>query len=82
MKWIQSTKSQKPADGERVLILYLSYIGKKMKEPFIQIAEWREDDEWVFYTTPESRQAEWHEVKITDMLVTHWMPLPEKPEDE
>ena len=81
MNWIKSTLSQKPDDGTRVLILYLSYSGKTMKDKFIQIAEWRDEEEWIFYTTPESRQAEWHEERISDMFVTHWMPLPEEPKD-
>lgn len=70
MKWI-SVKDRLPTGGDYTVLAVVNGKCNNMAScNAIEMASYSSDDGWILEAYP----------KLSDMQVTHWMPLPELPE--
>lgn len=70
MQWIK-VEDRRPPNNHYVLVAIFDY-RPKVQMYFIQIAS-RMNDAWI-----DDKDGEL--IRLKDSIVTHWMPLPDKPE--
>lgn len=76
-RWI-SANERLPEDGARVLVIVECVMSDGETEKLVTVGEYesREEDLWLYYPYKDRGKYE------NPLGVTHWMPLPEPPEDE
>ena len=71
MEWI-SVKDKLPPHGDELVLIVVNGKGKNLTfRNAVEIANYTSKDGWILETFPE----------LENMQVTHWMPLPEPPQE-